>query len=69
VAIIAENENVVMLKLDNLVLNLCNEPLFKEYTNISNNTQNKAVYFTINLTSKANVDEQIAKLNRPVYKY
>ncbi|WP_114937059.1 VOC family protein [Mucilaginibacter endophyticus] len=61
--IIAENEKIVMLKLDNLVLTLCDEPLFKEYTNIHNNTGNKAVYFTINLASKANVDEQIAKLN------
>ena len=62
--IIAENEKVVMLKLDNLVLTLCDGALFKEYTNITNNTQSKAVYFTINLASKANVDEQIAKLNQ-----
>ncbi|QEM11246.1 VOC family protein [Mucilaginibacter rubeus] len=60
--IIAENEKIVMLKLDNLVLTLCDEPLFKEYTNIHNNNRSKAVYFTINLASKANVDEQIAKL-------
>ncbi|WP_121809678.1 VOC family protein [Mucilaginibacter kameinonensis] len=62
--IIAENEKVVMLKLDNLILTLCDEPLFKEYTNIHNNTGSKAVYFTINLASKAKVDEQIAKLNK-----
>jgi len=62
--IIAENEKIVMLKLDNLVLTLCDELLFKEYTNIHNNTGSKAVYFTINLASKAKVDEQIAKLNK-----
>lgn len=49
---LAENEKVIMLKLDNLVLTLCDELLFEEYTNISNNAQSKSFYITINLSSK-----------------
>lgn len=62
--ILAENEKVVMLKLDNLVLTLCNELLFAEYTNISNNSGNKPFYLTINLVSKAAVDERITQLEQ-----
>ncbi|MFC0513917.1 VOC family protein [Mucilaginibacter angelicae] len=61
---LAENEKVVMLKLDNLVLTLCNELLFAQYTNISNNAGSKPFYLTINLASKAKVDERITQLKQ-----
>lgn len=60
--ILAENEKVVMLKLDNLVLTLCNELLFKEYTNISNSAESKSFYLTINLASKVEVDDRPTQL-------
>jgi predicted lactoylglutathione lyase len=62
--ILAENAKVVMLKLDNLVLTLCNELLFAEHTNIDNNAGSKPFYLTINLASKAVVDEKITKLEQ-----
>jgi predicted lactoylglutathione lyase len=62
--ILAENENVVMLKLDNLVLTLCDELLFTEYTNINNNARSKNFYLTINLASKTNVDEKTTQLEQ-----
>lgn len=62
--ILAENEKLVMLKLDNLVLTLCSELLFAEYTNISNNDGSKGFYLTINLASKAEVDGKIAQLDK-----
>jgi predicted lactoylglutathione lyase len=62
--ILAENEKVIMLKLDNLVFSLCDESLFEEYTNISNNARSKSFYLTINLASKADVDAKIAQLDQ-----
>lgn len=62
--ILAENEKLVMLKLDNLVLTLCSELLFAEYTNISNNDGTKRFYLTINLPSKAEVDDKMAQLEQ-----
>ncbi|HEX8022603.1 VOC family protein [Mucilaginibacter sp.] len=62
--ILAENEKIIMLKFDNLVVTLCDEPLFEEYTNISNNARSKGFYFTINLASKADVDAKIAELDQ-----
>jgi predicted lactoylglutathione lyase len=62
--ILAENEKVIMLKLDNLVLTLCDELLFEEYTNISNNARSKSFYLTLNLASKTDVDAKIAQLNQ-----
>lgn len=62
--ILAENEKVVMLKLDNLVLTLCDELLFAQYTNISNNEGSKRFYLTMNLDSKTDVDEKITQLDR-----
>ncbi|SEN75850.1 hypothetical protein SAMN05192574_10446 [Mucilaginibacter gossypiicola] len=62
--ILAENEELVMLKLDNLVLTLCSELLFAEYTNISNNDGSKCFYLTINLASKTDVDTTIAQLDQ-----
>jgi predicted lactoylglutathione lyase len=62
--ILAENEKVIMLKLDNLVLTLCDEPLFEEYTNISNNARSKSFYLTLNLASKTDVDAKIAQLDQ-----
>jgi predicted lactoylglutathione lyase len=61
---LAENENVVMLKLDNLVLTLCDELLFTEYTNINNNARSKNFYLTINHASKTDVDAKIAQLDQ-----
>jgi predicted lactoylglutathione lyase len=61
---LAENEKVVMLKLDNLVLTLCSELLFAEYTNISNNDGSKRFYLTINLASKTEVDDKMAQLEQ-----
>jgi predicted lactoylglutathione lyase len=62
--ILAENEKVIMLKLDNLVLTLCDESLFEEYTNISNNARSKSFYLTINLASKTDVDATITQLDQ-----
>ncbi|UOE47058.1 VOC family protein [Mucilaginibacter sp. SMC90] len=62
--ILAENEKVVMLKLDNLVLSLCDELLFTDYTNISNNARSKSFYLTINLATKAEVDDKISRLEQ-----
>ncbi|MDB5147640.1 MAG: hypothetical protein JWQ57_1660 [Mucilaginibacter sp.] len=62
--ILAENERVIMLKLDNLVLTWCVELLFTEYTNISNNNGGKHFYLTINLASKAVVDEKVTQLEQ-----
>jgi predicted lactoylglutathione lyase len=61
---LAENEQVIMLKLDNLVLTLCDEPLFEKYINISNNTRSKSFYLTLNLASKTAVDKKIAQLDQ-----
>jgi len=62
--IFAENEKIIMLKLDNLVLTLCDERLFEEYTNINNNARSKSFYLTINLASKTDVDVKIAQLDQ-----
>ncbi|WP_413667057.1 VOC family protein [Mucilaginibacter sp. Mucisp86] len=62
--ILAENERLIMLKLDNLVLTLCSELFFAEYTNISNNDGSKRFYLTINLASKTDVDRTIAQLDQ-----
>lgn len=62
--LLAENKKVIMLKLDNLVLTLCDELLFAAYTNISNDAGSNRFYLTINLASKADVDAKIAQLRQ-----
>ncbi|MEO3408081.1 VOC family protein [Mucilaginibacter sp. CAU 1740] len=60
--VISENEKVTILKLDNLLLTLCQEALFNQYANISNRAGGKGFYLTINLPSKYAVDERFAEL-------
>ncbi len=55
--ILAENESVLMLKLNTTVLTLCTEELFGTYTGIlADHTKHKGFYLTINLDSKQEVD-------------
>jgi uncharacterized glyoxalase superfamily protein PhnB len=60
--VISENEKVTILKLDNLLLTLCEEALFNQYANINNRAEGKGFYLTINLPSKDAVDERLTEL-------
>lgn len=60
--VISENEKVIILKLDNLLLTLCQQALFNQYANISNLAGGKGFYLTINVPSQTAVDERIKQL-------
>lgn len=63
--ILAENESVLMLKLKTSVLTLCTEALFADYTGIpSHGEKNNSCYFTINLDSAKEVDDNFMVLAR-----
>jgi uncharacterized glyoxalase superfamily protein PhnB len=61
--ILAENESVLMLKLNTTVLTLCTEELFGTYTGIlADRSKHKGFYLTINLESKQEVDDSFETL-------
>lgn len=61
--IAAENPEVVIFKLGNMMLTLCTPHIFEEYTGTLAATSNeKSVYFTINVDSPKRVNESFKKL-------
>lgn len=61
--VLAENESVIMLKLNSTVLTLCTETLFGEYTGILvDSAKHKGFYLTINLDSIREVDSSFKVL-------
>ena len=58
----AENEKVVIFRLNNVMLTLCTPDVFKEYTGIEQVGSNTGFYFTINLDSPKRVNESFKKL-------
>ncbi len=62
-AVLAENPEVVMLKLNNAVLTLCSIPVFAEYTGTyPDDGSKKGFYLTTNLESPKRVDDYFKKL-------
>lgn len=63
--ILAENESVLMLKLKTVVLTLCTEELFADYTGISpSGEKHTGCYLTINLDSAKEIDDNFMVLAR-----
>jgi hypothetical protein len=61
--ILAQNDKVVMFKLNNTVLTICAEDVFTEYSGMQPvNPTNTNFYLTINLDSPKRVDQTLQKL-------
>lgn len=58
----AENEKVVIFRLNNTMLTLCTHDVYKEYTGSDAGQSNNGFYFTINLDSPKRVNDSFKKL-------
>jgi uncharacterized glyoxalase superfamily protein PhnB len=62
-AVLAENIDVIMFKLNQMVLTLCSADTFTNYTGLPpGNLSSKGFYFTINFDTPKQVDESFKKL-------
>lgn len=55
--LLTENEKIVMLKLNGVVLSLCEEALFEQYSASSARREDKGFYLTINFDMQKEVNE------------
>ncbi|HVV55076.1 MAG TPA: VOC family protein [Mucilaginibacter sp.] len=61
--ILSQNEKVVIFKLNNTVLTLCDVDIFKEYSGMQPpDPSEKNFYLTVNLDSPKRVDQTLQKL-------
>lgn len=58
-----ENPKIIILKLEGILLSLCTDDLFTDYTGTAPVTGNKSYYFTINHDSQAELDAAFAELS------
>jgi len=62
-AVQAENEEVIMFKLNGIMLTLCTAELFRTYTGVDPGMpENKNAYYTVNFSSVAEVEDNFTRL-------